>query len=244
MTLSQRDRLNAELAQARRDEFHDHSAFVHDQSVVRSLLRRIGLLDRPRPLLLVDVSDYQGDINFAALKRSGIAGIIAKATEGLTIADGHFARNMGLAHNEDMYRGAYHFARPQPGRTGAQEADHFLQAVGGHLGRGTLIPWLDIEVTQLGRNETIGWVHDFARHIWDSRRWRTGLYTYQMFLNWPPMGMPLWLANYGVSNWPILQGFARPVIWQYTSSGRRPGISGPIDLNHTETHALASVTIP
>lgn len=235
--------LHQQLAAWRRREHYDHSRLANDQAHENGLIARIRRAERPHPVRGVDVSSYQGHVDARGLKRGGIGLIIRKASEGLHWDDPTFPAGMGDARGAGLIRGAYHFARPAPGHTGAQEADHYLTVVGQHLAHGDLYPCLDIESTQLDRAGTIAFVHDFARHIHDARGWKTIVYTYPAFLSWPPMAEPLWIAGPGDAHAPHLNGFGPASIWQNSFTGHVPGINGQVDTNITDTHALRKITI-
>src|SRR5690606_27434896 len=57
----------------------------------------------------VDVSKYQGDIDWPELRRHGASFAFIKATEGADHADVAFRRNWDGAANAGIPRGAYHF---------------------------------------------------------------------------------------------------------------------------------------
>src|SRR5581483_7236413 len=59
----------------------------------------------------IDVSHYQGTINWTSVKNSGVSFAFIKATEGLTIKDQDFDANWAGAKAVGIVRGAYHFAR-------------------------------------------------------------------------------------------------------------------------------------
>jgi len=150
---------------------------------------------------------------------------------------------MGEARGAGLIRGAYHFAHPAAGRTGAQEAAFFLEHARPHLRDGDLYPCLDIETTQLDRAGTIAYVRAFTDHIAAATGFKTILYTYPAFLTWPPMPNPLWIAGPGDRQPPRLAGFAPAAIWQTSFTGRVRGISGAVDTDLTDTHALRAITI-
>ena len=63
----------------------------------------------------IDVSKYQGDIDWPRVRASGVAFAFIKATEGGDHADERFADNWAAARAAGMPRGAYHyyyFCRP------------------------------------------------------------------------------------------------------------------------------------
>jgi GH25 family lysozyme M1 (1,4-beta-N-acetylmuramidase) len=100
----------------------------------------------------IDVSDYQGpNINWPAVRSSGLTFAWAKATEGLTVNDDTFVVNESNASAAGVLIGAYHFAHPELhiGTAGAlEEAAHFWSVASNYVnGAGThLMPMLDIEV--------------------------------------------------------------------------------------------------
>ena len=94
----------------------------------------------------IDISHYQGDINWKMLKqtRQGqfpVEFIFMKATEGGDFADDKFVANFDSARAHGFIRGAYHFYNP---KTDAhKQADFFINSV--KLEPGDLPPVLDIE---------------------------------------------------------------------------------------------------
>ena len=92
----------------------------------------------------IDVSSWQGPVDWGAVRRSGRLFAFAKATEGQTFVDSRFAANRaGMAGAGMALRGFYHFARPDR-NSAAAEASHFLRTVG-PLGPGE-VAVLDLEV--------------------------------------------------------------------------------------------------
>ena len=60
----------------------------------------------------IDVSHYQGSINWTSVKNSGKTFAFCKATEGTTYTDPTFATNWAAMKNVGLIRGAYHFGHP------------------------------------------------------------------------------------------------------------------------------------
>jgi len=98
--------------------------------------------EAPRGVRGVDVSRYQGTINWSAVKNDGVHFAFIKATEGGDLTDPTFARNWRNSKRAGVIRGAYHFYRP--GTDPARQARHFLRTV--RLSAGDLPPVLDVEV--------------------------------------------------------------------------------------------------
>jgi lysozyme len=97
-------------------------------------------------LLGIDVSHYQGSINWASVHSCGPKYAFAKATEGTTYTDPNFSGYMNNGKANGMQMGAYHFAHPASNCANA-EADHFWSVAGGKItadGK-SLYPMVDFE---------------------------------------------------------------------------------------------------
>src|ERR1043166_3114465 len=94
----------------------------------------------------IDVSHYQGSINFSSVKSCGANYVFAKATEGTTYTDPNFSTYMANGKGAGLQMGAYHFAHPASNCANA-EADHFWAVAGGKIiadGK-SLYPMVDFE---------------------------------------------------------------------------------------------------
>lgn len=98
---------------------------------------------------IIDVSNNNGHVDFAAAKRAGAVGVYLKVTEGTGFVDQTYLERRKAARAAGLKVGGYHFAHP--GNSGAAEAAFFLK----HLvyEKGDLVPMLDME-TDSGRPKT------------------------------------------------------------------------------------------
>jgi GH25 family lysozyme M1 (1,4-beta-N-acetylmuramidase) len=200
----------------------------------------------------IDVSHYQGSINWASVKAAGIQFAWIKATEGTSYKDPNFNANYVHAYNNKVIRGAYHFARPDVSG-GAAQARYFA-GHGGAWSRDSLtLPGvLDIEGTCYGKSASAmrAWISDF----YSAYKAETGrdvvLYTSANWWkkctgSWGGMAAksPLWAAHWTSAGTPTIPaGFPVWTVWQYTSTGRVGGISGNVDrdkFNGTRARLLA-----
>lgn len=79
------------------------------------------------PVRGVDVSSYQGEIDWTVLCHQGIQFAFIKATEGSSFVDPNFADNYQAAQKTSLRIGAYHFfSFDSPGRT---QAENFISVV-------------------------------------------------------------------------------------------------------------------
>ncbi|MFB8087570.1 lysozyme [Streptomyces sp. col6] len=186
----------------------------------------------------IDVSSWQGGINWSSVRGAGIEFAWMKATEGLTYKDPTFSANYLNAYNAGVIRGAYHYARPDVSG-GAAQAD-FFASNGGAWSRDnlTLPGVLDIEGTCYGYSQASmqQWILDF----YNQYKARTGrdvvIYTSPSWWNtctggWSGMSArsPLWVANWTTGTPSIPSGFPFYTVWQYTSTGAVNGVSGNVD---------------
>ena len=183
----------------------------------------------------IDISHYQGEINWDKLRHSMIEGcplrfIIIKSTEGSTKLDENFNDNFYQSREYGFIRGAYHFWSNKS--TAREQAYYFLKQV--HLENGDLPPVLDIE--HMPKNRSI---EDFQRdvltwlHIVEDRyHVKPIIYTYfkfkEQYLNAPVFeDYPYWIAHYYVDKVEYKGSWK---FWQHTDVGRLPGIKGHVDL--------------
>ena len=83
------------------------------------------------PLAGIDVSHFQGEVDWGAVAAAGVRFAFIKATEGLDDVDPRFAQNWQGSRAAGLLRGAYHFLHPN--LDARQQAAHFL--VGRHARR-------------------------------------------------------------------------------------------------------------
>ncbi|CAL1699500.1 unnamed protein product [Somion occarium] len=127
----------------------------------------------------IDVSHWQGTINWNTVKANGVSFVYIKATEGTTYTDPNFSANYVGATNVGLIRGGYHFAHPDSS-SGATQANYFLAHGGGWSSDGITLPGaLDIEYNPngatcygLSASAMVTWIRDFS----NTYHSRTGVY--------------------------------------------------------------------
>ena len=179
----------------------------------------------------VDVSSYQGDIDWAAVAREPrLRFAFIKATEGRSWEDPYFDQNWKLTHRAGLARGAYHFYRPN--RDAAQQAAFYVATVA--LAPGDLPPVLDVEKTDGRSPEVIrAGVQMWLRLVGRRYGVRPILYTnhdfYVRYFAGHFDDYPLWLAHYEVRQPRV--GADRWTFWQHSDEALVPGIRGFVDGN-------------
>lgn len=180
----------------------------------------------------IDVSHWQGSMDWNAVAVNGTKFAYLKATEGVTFIDDHFEVNYAGSRNAGLIRGAYHFALPDVA-SGAEQANYFVDHGGGWVPDGwTLPPVLDIEYNPYGEtcyaktpDQMVAWVADFVSTV----RTRIGrapvIYTTKNWWNRctgsnPGFGLnsPLWIAGYREDPSQLPSGWATYTMWQYSTT--------------------------
>ncbi len=184
----------------------------------------------------IDVSHYQGAVQWEKVATNNLSFAIAKATGGDSYTDPDFTRNWYEIRRNELIRGAYHFF--YAGDDPKKQAQHFLNTVG-KFRANDLPPILDIEITdqvssELLKQRALTWL----QYVEDKTDRKPIIYTdstfARQFLNDARFGQYyLWLADYSQDN-PKAPGAWNNKQWfllQFTQSGKIEGVTGDVDLN-------------
>jgi GH25 family lysozyme M1 (1,4-beta-N-acetylmuramidase) len=205
----------------------------------------------------IDVSHWQGTIDWAKVKAAGKKFAFIKASEHTTFVDDKYATNRSKAKANGILVGAYHFARPDTSTNDAvKEADHFINTAGPVSGE--LLPVLDLEVTGgLTKTQLAAWAKSFLDRVYERTGVKGAIYMSPSFwsnyagnsLNLANAGYKvLWIAHWTTASAPTVPasnwGGNGWTFWQYTSSGSVNGIEGRVDLNRYRHTNFTPVLIP
>lgn len=194
----------------------------------------------------VDVSHYQGIVNWTQVASKSYRFTFAKATEGVTLVDATYPVNRAGAEGTGLRFGAYHFGRPAGSNAAAIEAsavaqaDHFVDIAQPQVGE--LPPVLDLEVTGgLGPTALGEWAQSWL----DEVRARTGVsgFVYASPNFWKNKlantssfalgGYRLWVAHWTNSTSPLVPasnwGGLGWTFWQWTDCASVPGFLKCVD---------------
>lgn len=203
----------------------------------------------------IDVSRYQGDIDWAAVAGDGIAFAYIKATKGTSHTDPRFRRNYTRSGASGMLRGAYHFALPHHS-SGTAQARFFLTHGGNRADGKTLPPALDIEANPSGPDcyglspqQMTAWIAEFSATIQHHTGRHPVIYTTTAWWNRCTGGHGgfadthhLWTARWSDDPAPLPRGWQDYTFWQYTAHGQVAGINGHVDRNLFHGDQLANLT--
>jgi GH25 family lysozyme M1 (1,4-beta-N-acetylmuramidase) len=205
----------------------------------------------------VDVSRWQGTVDYAQVRASGRRFVVAKATEGYGYLDSKWATTRAAVQAAGLRLGAYHFARPDLNPTpeeAAAEADWFVSQM--NIAPGMLVPALDLEVHgTLGVTALTNWVKAWLAEVYAKTGTRAMIYTSPSFWR-TAVGDSRWFADNGytvlwVAHWTSNSAPSVPAsnwggrswtFWQYADNGVVPGIGGTVDLDRYNGTDLTKVT--
>ena len=179
----------------------------------------------------IDVSHYQGRIDWGEVVEQDIDFVFVKATEGGDYQDSIFCDNWDLMQIHGIKRGAYHFFRPQS--PVELQIANFVDNV--QLAPGDLPPVLDVETYDGASKVQIitamrQWLYAVEIHY----NVKPIIYTNLKFFNKNLAGQfkeyPLWIARYN-NREPRLADNREWDFWQYGNKGTIEGIDGFVDFN-------------
>lgn len=189
------------------------------------------------PTLWVDVSNYQGNPNWAQVKADGVEGAIAKVNEGSSM-DPAFAANWQAIQAAGLRRGAYDFG--WTANDPVTEANIFLNAIkaaGGLTPSDVLV--LDIEEVHgpVATGSVAQWTLTWCQTVEAATGAATGIvpwvYSYWNYItnNLQDARLsqfPLWFAYPSAAPPNAPAPWSSYVAWQY-GQGNVPGIGGLVD---------------
>lgn len=195
----------------------------------------------------IDVSSWQGNINFAQVKNAGIDIVYIKSSEGVSYIDPYFERNYQNAKANGLKVGFYHYVTARTVEEARNQANFFAKVISGKEPDCKLA--MDFE--SFG-NLSVNQINEISKVFLETLQNATNKevliysnsYTARTILSSDLAIYPLWVANYGVSEPGGNDKWNTWVGWQYTSTGRVTGISGNVDRDKFTDGVLLSNTSP
>ncbi len=194
----------------------------------------------------IDVSNWQGYIDYASVRNSGIEIVYIKSSQGSNIVDPYFRINYNNAKSNGLKVGFYHFLTARSEEEARSEADFFCSVISNTLPDCKLA--MDFEVFgDLNIEEINNISIAFLERVKEVSGKDVIIYSdaynaRNVFKKNLANSYPLWIAEYGLeipedTNWEYWDGF------QYTSTGRVSGVRGYVDKDRfTENIYLNEVT--
>jgi GH25 family lysozyme M1 (1,4-beta-N-acetylmuramidase) len=180
----------------------------------------------------IDVSGWQGNVDWAAQWNAGKRFAYVKATENTNYTNPYFSQQYSGSYNVGMVRGSYHFATPNTS-SGAAQANYFVDHGGGWSRDGKTLPGaLDMEYNPYGATcyglstgGMVSWVKSFSdQYHARTNRWPVIYTSASWWSQCTGNGgdftstNPLWTARYASSAGALPYAWGFYTFWQYSSS--------------------------
>lgn len=196
----------------------------------------------------IDVSRWQGQIDWEMVATQNIDFAYTKATQGLGYTDAQFERNWTNISKTKIRKGAYHFFHPV--HDPKAQADFFIHTVGS-LTENDLPPMLDLEGSSIHGLETsefvqnvLTWIKTVEQHygvapiIYSNPSFSNRYLTNPEFSKYK-----LWIASYSEGHPPAIPSAWEKsgwYMWQFTSHDKVKGIKGHVDVDWMKVNQSGS----
>lgn len=181
----------------------------------------------------IDVSKWQGAIDFAAVKCAGIELAYLKASEGMNKRDPYFYRNYANVTAVGLPVGFYHYLTAKNEADARAEAYHFIEMTEGLVNDARLVMAME-DVAGLSRAQVHAVAEAFLRAVIEYSGKSPAIYvgadTARLF-DERFAAYPLWIAQYDVEEPDMDNVWETWAGWQYTDRGRVAGIQVWVDRN-------------
>ncbi len=180
----------------------------------------------------IDVSEWQGNINFEQVAASGIKIVYIRSSLGNSYIDPYFQQNYQKARAAGLKIGFYHYVTARSVSQAKSQAQFFARVVQGKRFQCRLaMDFEDLTGLSAAQATEIGlaFIRETEKASGKKAVVYSNTYNAGAMFGGAMTKYPLWAASYGVPqpssavNWTSWAG------WQYTDKGQIPGISGYVD---------------
>lgn len=176
----------------------------------------------------IDVSAYQGVINWNAVAASGVKFAMVRVGNTKYGLDKNFVQNVVGANAAGIRVGAYVYSYAMNPAEAAADAQLAVSAMGNlPISFPVAIDIEDPSQVNLSQAEQLAIVNTFCSVIY-AAGYQPMVYSYKNWLA-TKLGVTAW--DHWVANYSSAMGFPG-TMWQYSSSGAVPGIAGNCDVNY------------
>lgn len=223
---------------------YDHiSELLKEEVIEEEKINYICIKEEKKIKNVIDISSWQGDIDFEKVKESGkVDGVIVRIGYGTTlndnpVLDNKFERNIKELIRLNIPFGIYIFGYAQNINASNIEADFVMNTLEKYnIDKNTYI-WYDAELQTFQNTfytsimyKTV--IDNFVSRLNNNGYSNVGLYGNLYMLTDGSLSFehnyPVWVAQYN----DTCQYDKEYLGWQYTSDGSIPGIEGRVDLNY------------
>ena len=182
----------------------------------------------------IDIYNGTKTVDFAKVKAAGYEFAMIKASEGHTLADASLSRNLTEAAKAGLHTGVYHWFWGRSTEETQQEIDFFLQRVRGC--KMEMPVALDVEQKELaglGRDKLTAYIKQWLDGVkaagyfpivYANKSWLNDYIDMTKLLEYD-----IWIAQY--FDRITYTGPGNIGMWQYTSTGKVPGVKGNCDID-------------
>lgn len=188
----------------------------------------------------IDVSQWQADVDWKKVKESGIQFAFMRASRGKDYVDPKFVQNRAGALDAGLRIGYYHYFKP--GDPTQDQINVFVNAIG-KTDDGSLRLVIDTEDAKqwapFSHEERIKKIEEWCKGVEAAlgKKPIISIYGSPNFFDESLKNdarlakYDLWIANYNVGEPRVPKPWNNWTFWQYSETGRVPGINGNVDLN-------------
>lgn len=193
----------------------------------------------------IDVSKWNGDIDYTGVKSIGINNVIIQCGYGMESnqKDPYFDKNYRKAKENKIRVGVYHYSYAKSVNEARKEANTCLKWIKGKdLDLPVYIDMEEEKLTYLGKTTLTKIAIEFCKVI-EKSGYTAGVYAnanwFKNYLNYNEIkkSYSIWLAQYGDK-----KDFSCD-IWQYTSQGKIRKNAGNFDMNYIYKNPVIYVTV-
>ena len=184
----------------------------------------------------VDVSVYQGNIDWNKAKADGIEFAIMRAGYGKYVSqkDKYFDQNMKNAKAAGLPCGVYWFSYALTPEDAIKEADACYEVIKNYKLEYPVSFDMETESQMKLPKETVAQIIEAFCGRMESYGYYTTLYTYASFLNYKVEDRifdkyDIWVAHYNTSKPAFNRNYG---LWQYSCTGSVQGITGNVDRDY------------
>lgn len=200
----------------------------------------------------IDVSKWNGNINWHKVKNSGIDYVIIRGGFGTSTVDSKFHTYIQGARNAGLKVGVYWFSYATSPEKAVLEANKCLQTLSPYKNSISYPIFFDYEYDSvkyansngitITKNSATQIANAFINTI-KAHGYNTGIYTNRSFANAYFSNELINSTNLWIAQYNSINTFNKPyAMWQYSEKGLVPGINSYVDLNYT--YLKASKNMP
>lgn len=215
--------------------FNDQGVLIKEEELGKTFFHSDGSILATNAKKVIDVSKFQGDIDWEAVKNSDVDGAILRLGFGSYSLDSKFVQNLNEVKRLGIPYGIYLYSYAVDSAGAMSEADFVLSMLNQYQIEPDLGVYYDIESNDITSYLTIMHYEEIIPTFLQKVRtsgYKTQVYTYKSLANEKLYSDKLkkeitWIAQYNDRcTW---DGYYEG--WQYTSSGNVPGIYGNVDIS-------------